>query len=49
MKEQVEKMLGYLTKLTKDEADFVEHVLKWDNDLKTAFFLAKTLLDEENK
>lgn len=47
MKEEVEEMLEYLEKLTKEEADFVEHVLSWPHEYKSAFIVAKCIFDQE--
>jgi hypothetical protein len=33
--------------MTKDEADFVEEVLKWEDEKKTAFLFAKGLFDNK--
>jgi hypothetical protein len=48
MRMQIEKMLEYLATLTKEEADFAEHVLLWPSELKAAFMIAKRIFDEEN-
>lgn len=47
MKEEIDKMIGYLTTLTKEEANFIEHVLEWPDEYKTAFILAKRIFEEE--
>jgi hypothetical protein len=48
MKENIEVMLEYLTSLTREEADFAEHVLLWPHELKSAFMIAKKLLDQKD-
>ena len=40
-------MLEYLTKLTREEADFIEYVLKWDDQMKIAFMMAKRIFEEK--
>jgi hypothetical protein len=45
MKEKIDKMLLYLTKLTLDEANFIEHVLDWDDETKIAFRFAKKIFE----
>lgn len=49
MKDSIDKFLEYLSTLTKDEADFIEHVLKWSDQEKMAFMIAKRIFDEEIK
>lgn len=50
MKEKIELMLDYLTKLTKDEADLIEHVItEWTDEMKLAFKLAKKIFEEEDE
>ena len=46
MKDLIARNLEYLTTLTKEEADIMEYVAKWDNDQKVAFVLAKRIFDE---
>ena len=46
MKELIVENVKYLATLTKDEADFIEHVLKWDDEQKVAFVLAKKIFEE---
>jgi hypothetical protein len=43
------KNLDYLERLTKEEADFISHVLKWDDEQKIAFNIAKKIFDENIK
>lgn len=47
MKELIDKNIEYLSKLTKEEADFVSHILDWDDDQRIAFKLAKRIFDEQ--
>jgi hypothetical protein len=46
MKDLIEKNLRYLNQLTKKEADFIEHVLSWDNEQSVAFKLAKRIFED---
>jgi hypothetical protein len=46
MQEEIEEMLDYLTKLTKEQGDFIEHVLKWPLETRLAFVVAKKILDD---
>jgi hypothetical protein len=47
MQEKIDKMLDILTQLTKDEADFIEQILNWDDETRIAFRLAKFILEEK--
>ena len=47
MKEEIDKMMEYLTQLTKEEADLIENVLTWPEDFKAAFIIAKRFFEEE--
>ncbi len=47
MKAAIEKNLVYLSQLTKDEADSIENILKWDNEQKVAFVMAKRIFEED--
>lgn len=49
MKNELDMMLEYLTKLTKDEADFIVHVLTWTDENKMAFMMARSLFDEKDE
>lgn len=44
----IEKNLKYLSELTKIEADFIEHVLDWDDEQRIAFKLAKRIFEEKD-
>ncbi len=41
MKEKIEYFLDLLPDLTKDESDLIETVIKWDDQTKLAFKIAK--------
>lgn len=45
MKELLDKNIEYLSQLTKEEADFIIHVLRWDDKQKVAFILAKEMFE----
>jgi hypothetical protein len=46
--QQVDHFIALLPTMTKEEADFIETVLKWDNDEKAAFILAKRVFETED-
>jgi hypothetical protein len=47
MRKLIEHNLYYLTQLTKEDADFIEHVLKWDDEQRQAFMLAKRIFEDD--
>lgn len=49
MKKLIDQMLELLPQLTKEEADSIEEILKWDDDKKAAFILAKKLFEDEDE
>lgn len=48
MKEKIDKFIQYFTTITKDECDFIESVLKWDDETRAAFFFAKQMFEDED-
>lgn len=49
MCELIDFCMYYLTRLTKDEADLIDDVISWEEDLKLAFKIAKRQFDGENE
>jgi hypothetical protein len=49
MLEKIDKFIDYFTKITKDEADFIENILEWDDETKIAFRLAKNIFEDNIK
>ena len=47
MPERIDEFLKYFTKITKEECDYIESILKWDDEMRAAFFLAKRIFEEE--
>ena len=45
-KEKLEKFLNYLTFLTQDEANFIEEIIRWKDEDKMTFILAKRIFEE---
>jgi hypothetical protein len=49
--ENITKMIdGFLqnfSKMTKHESDFIEEVIQWDQEKKTAFILAKKIFEDK--
>jgi hypothetical protein len=48
MKEKIDKFIKYFTTITKEEADYIESILKWDDETKMAFMMAKQIFEEED-
>lgn len=46
MFQKINENLRYLSQLTKDEADFIAHVLSWNDEQKVAFTMAKRIFEE---
>lgn len=49
MKKEIEMMLEYLSQLTNEEADLIEHVIKWPPEYQSAFKFAKKLFEEKDE
>jgi hypothetical protein len=47
VKEKIDKFLEYFTTITKEECDYVESILMWDDETRAAFFFAKRIFEEE--
>lgn len=46
MKKYLDDMYKYCANLTKEESEFIEHILSWTNDQKLAFKIAKRDFDD---
>jgi len=44
---KIDKFVQIFPTLTREEADFIEQVLKWDDETKIAFGMAKRMFDED--
>lgn len=49
MKEKIDKFLVYFTTITKEECDYIESILKWDDQTRAAFFFAKRIFEEDGE
>lgn len=49
MSDLIAKLIKFLTRMTKKDSDTIESILKWDDDKKTAFFLARRIFDGEEE
>jgi hypothetical protein len=48
MKQELDQMFDLLSKLTKDEADFILQVCKWSDEERAAFRLAKSIFEDND-
>lgn len=49
IKEKIDKFIKYFTTITKEQADFMEDILKWDDETRAAFIFAKRIFEEKDK
>lgn len=47
MKNLIAQNLEYLSQLTKEEAEFIIDILKWSDEQRIAFKLAKEIFEED--
>lgn len=47
MNDKIDKFIEYFTKISKEESDYIESILKWDNETKAAFMFAKMIFEQE--
>jgi hypothetical protein len=45
--EKLDYFLTYLTTITKEDADFIEHICKLSDEDRQAFIMAKKMFEEE--
>jgi hypothetical protein len=49
MQQKINYFIKYFTKITKEQADFMEDILKWDDETRAAFMVAKRIFDEKDE
>lgn len=47
MQEKIRKFIEYFTTITKEECDYIESIVKWDDETRAAFMFAKRIFEEE--
>ncbi len=47
MNEKIDKFIEYFTTITKEECDYIESILKWDDETKMAFMMAKRIFEDK--
>ncbi len=45
--EHIDFFMSKFPQMTKEESDFVEEVLKWDDEKRSAFIMAKRLFEDK--
>jgi hypothetical protein len=45
----IEEFLEFFPKITKEESDCIEEVLKWDDGKRVAFMMAKRIFEEKDE
>jgi hypothetical protein len=46
MKKEIDFFLEYLSTITKEESDYIESILKWDDEKRLAFMFAKKIFEQ---
>jgi hypothetical protein len=46
--EKIDKFLEYFTQITKDESDYIQEIINWDDETKMAFTMAKRIFEERD-
>ena len=46
--EKIDKFIEYFTTITKEESDYIESIMNWDDETKVAFMLAKRIFEEDH-
>jgi hypothetical protein len=47
MKELINQILQLLPTIAKEEADYIEEIINWPHEQKTAFLIAKQIFEEK--
>jgi hypothetical protein len=48
IQDEIDKFLKYFSTITKEESDFIESILNWDDSTKIAFRLAKNIFENKD-
>jgi hypothetical protein len=46
--EHIKYFMELFPTLTQEEADFIEEILKWEEEKRAAFFFAKRIFEEDD-
>lgn len=47
VKKKIDEFIRYFTSITKEESDYIESILKWDDETKAAFMFAKRIFEDK--
>lgn len=47
LKEKIDQFIRYFPKITKEESDYIESIIKWDEETKMAFIMAKRMFEDD--
>lgn len=48
MHEKIKMFLEYFSTITKEECDYIEDIIKWDDETKAAFMFAKRIFEDKD-
>lgn len=46
--EYIDHFISIFPSMTKEEVDYIENILSWDNDKKAAFIFAKSIFESDD-
>lgn len=49
MKQKIDYFIEYFTTITKEESDYIESILIWDDETRSAFMFAKRIFEEKDE
>jgi hypothetical protein len=49
VKEKIDNFIKYFTTITKEESDYIESILRWDQETQAAFMFAKRIFEDKEK
>jgi hypothetical protein len=49
MKKEIDFFIEYFTTITKEESDYIQSILDWDDEKKIAFRFAKKIFEERDE
>lgn len=47
--EKMDKFVAWFPTITKEECDFIEKILRWDDETRAAFSFAKRIFEEPDE
>ena len=46
--EKIDDFVKAFPNMTKEEADYIQEILRWDDETKAAFFFAKRIFEDKD-